>query len=147
MEQKKNPNLSVGIGPTSIKSVGITHALKQTGLIEAFNLKIAKEYQLKNYQKATLSLNGMPPRKESELDHVTLHNQALLELLDTNLLNEGFKKLNFLITQQTFPPETFQNLLISYIKHNLYNLAADVLAENSHVDVAPLHATKSFVKS
>ena len=33
----------------------------------------------------------MPPREESELDHVTLHNQALLELLDTNTLNEGFQ--------------------------------------------------------
>ena len=29
-----------------------------------------------------------------------------------------------------FPPETFPNLVILYIKNNLYDLAADVLAEN-----------------
>ena len=135
---KKNPNLSVGSGsnlPTgvNVKSVGITHALKQTGLIEAFNLKIAKEYQLRHFAKANASLFGMPPREESELDHVTLHNMALLELLESNTLNEGFRKLNFLITQQSFPPETFQNLLIPYIKHDFYSLAADVLAENAHL--------------
>eukprot|EP01084_Bolivina_argentea_P067242 122502_1 len=135
---KKNPNLSVGSGSNlpngvNIKSVGITHALKQTSLIEAFNLKIAKEYQLKSFKKANGSLYGMPPREESELDHVTLHNTALLQLLQPNTLNEGFRKLNFLITQQSFPPETFQNLLISYIKHDLYDLAADVLAENAHL--------------
>ena len=137
---KKNPNLSVGSASNlgngqylNVKSVGITFALKQTGLIEAFNLKIAKEYQLKNYDAAKSSLYGMPPREESELDHVSLHNMALLQLLEGSTLNEGFRKLNFLITQQSFPPETFQNLLISYIKHDLYDLAADVLAENSHL--------------
>merc|ERR1712130_199120 len=137
---KKNPNLSVGSRSNlpdgvraNTKSVGITHALKRTGLIEAFNLKIAKEFQLKNFEKANVSLFGMPPREESELDHVTLHNTALLELLDSSSLNEGFRKLNFLITQQSFPPETFQNLLISYIKHDLYSLAAGVLAENAHL--------------
>jgi len=135
---KKNPNLSVGSGSNlpsgvKVKSVGITFALKQTGLIEAFNLKIAKEYQLKQYDKAKAALHGMPPREESEFDHVTLHNTALLELLDSTTTNEGFRKLNFLITQQSFPPETFQNLLISYIKHDLYDLAADVLAENAHL--------------
>eukprot|EP01084_Bolivina_argentea_P067240 122500_1 len=138
---KQNPNLSVGSNSNlpngiNVQSVGMTHALKQTSLIEAFNLKIAKEYQLKKFNKAKASLYAMPPREESELDHITLHNTALLQLLETNNkdnVNEGFRKLNFLITQQSFPPETFQNLLISYIKHNLYDLAADVLAENAHL--------------
>jgi len=135
---QKNPNLSVGSGSNlpdgvEIKSVGMSHALKQTALIEAFNLRVAKEYQLSNFQAANASMAGMPPRSESELDHITLHNTALLELLEPSTLNEGLRKLNFLITQQSFPPETFQNLLICYIKHALYDLAADVLAENAHL--------------
>lgn len=42
----------------------------------------------------------------------------------------GFKKLNFLISNPPFPPETFANLLLLYCKYNYYDLAADVLAEN-----------------
>jgi len=38
--------------------------------------------------------------------------------------------LNFLLLNPPFPPETFPNLLLLYIKNNLYDLAADVLAEN-----------------
>ena len=57
----------------------------------------------------------------------------MIDINNTININQGFKKLNFLITQKSFPPETFQDLLISYIKHDLYDLAADVLAENSHL--------------
>ena len=45
----------------------------------------------------------------------------------------GFKKLNFLISNPPFPPETFVNLMLLYCKHQYYDLAADVLAENSHL--------------
>ena len=45
----------------------------------------------------------------------------------------GYRKLNFLLTQPPFPAETFSNLLILYIKHQYYDLAADVLAENTHL--------------
>ena len=31
------------------------------------------------------------------------------------------------------PPETFPNLLLLYCKHQYYDLAADVLAENAHL--------------
>jgi tetratricopeptide repeat protein 30 len=71
----------------------------------------------------------MPPRKEEELDPVTLHNKALLNM-ELNA-NQGFKKLNFLIQNPPFPPETFSNLLMLYCKHQCFDLAADVLAENS----------------
>mgnify|MGYP000017625917 CR=1 FL=1 len=42
---------------------------------------------------------------------------------------EGFEKLQFLLGQNPFPPETFGNLLLLYCKYEYYHLAADVLAE------------------
>ena len=73
----------------------------------------------------------MPPRSEEELDAVTLHNQALMNM-DTKP-TEGFEKLQFLLGQNPFPPETFGNLLLLYCKYEYYHLAADVLAENVHL--------------
>lgn len=70
----------------------------------------------------------MPPRKEDELDPVTLMNQALMNIDDNP--QDGFKKLNFLLNNPPFPQETFQNLLLLYCKYQYYDLAADVLAEN-----------------
>lgn len=45
----------------------------------------------------------------------------------------GFEKLQFLLQQNPCPPETFGNLLLLYCKHEHYDLAADVLAENAHL--------------
>lgn len=59
----------------------------------------------------------MPPRGEEELDPVTLHNQALMNM-ETHP-TEGFEKLQFLIQQSPFPPETFGNLLLLYCKHEV----------------------------
>ncbi len=73
----------------------------------------------------------MPPRSEEELDPVTLHNQALIGV-DTNLA-DSFAKLQYLLGQNPFPPETFANLLLLYCKYEYYDLAADVLAENAHL--------------
>jgi tetratricopeptide repeat protein 30 len=42
----------------------------------------------------------------------------------------GFKKLNWLLSNPPFPPETFGNLLLLYVRHGYLDLAADVLAEN-----------------
>lgn len=70
----------------------------------------------------------MPPRGEEELDPVTLMNQALMTIEDDP--TNGFKKLNFLLQNPPFPPETFPNLLLLYCKYQYYDLAADVMAEN-----------------
>ena len=43
----------------------------------------------------------------------------------------GFKKLNFLLANPPFPPETFPNLILLYCKYQHYDLAADILAENT----------------
>lgn len=137
-----------------VRSVGNTLTLHETALTEAFNLKAAIEYQLKNCNKcfsqsfhlyrffdtkldivlveaAKEALTDMPPRSEEELDAVTLHNQALINM-DTKP-GEGFEKLQFLLQQNPFPPETFANLLLLYCRYQFYDLAADVLAENVHL--------------
>lgn len=121
--------LSEGVGGLAARSVGNTGVLKETALIEAFNLKAAVEYMMKNQEAARDALNDMPPRDESELDAVTLHNQALFEMDDKP--TEGFRKLNFLLHQHPSPPETFANLLLLYCKYGYYDLAADILAENA----------------
>lgn len=130
---REHPELSVGMSTEGIDfhSVGNTLVLHQTALIEAFNLKAAIEYQMKNLRGAQEALTDMPPRSDEELDPVTLHNQALLNM-DTKP-SEGFEKLAFLLQQPSFPPVTFGNLLLLYCKHEYFDLAADVLAENAHL--------------
>jgi len=66
---------------------------------------------------ACVALTDMPPRSEHELDPVTLHNQALMNMEQNP--TEGFEKLQFLIQQNPFPPETFPNLLLLYIKYEV----------------------------
>ena len=100
-----------------MRSVGNSQTLKETALVEAFNLKAAIEYQLKNFEACKEALTDMPPRDEEELDPVTLHNQGLMNM-DTDPTS-GFKKLNFLLSQQPFPPETFGNLLILFAKYQV----------------------------
>lgn len=130
---REHPELSVGMTTEGIDvhSVGNTLVLHQTALIEAFNLKAAIEYQLKNLKGAQEALTDMPPRSEEELDPVTLHNQALVNM--DMKPSEGFEKLAFLLQQPSFPPVTFGNLLLLYCKHEYFDLAADVLAENAHL--------------
>ena len=159
-----------------VRSVGNTLMLHETALIEACNLKAAIEYKLKDCKKVELirnsgkflqrnnlshilvaaageALTDMPPRSESELDPVTLHNQALINFeadptggskanlfltsLQSILKNlsfssqkkpkvsyaaitsSGFAKLQYLLTQNPFPPETFSNLLLLYCKYEV----------------------------
>lgn len=129
----EHPELSVGSNTDElqVRSVGNSQTLKETALIEAFNLKAAIEFQLRNSQAAKDALSDMPPRNEHELDPVTLHNQALMHM-DTEPTT-GFRKLNFLLSRPPFPPETFGNLLLLYSKFQYLDLAADVLAENTHL--------------
>ncbi|XP_075266117.1 intraflagellar transport protein 70A-like [Convolutriloba macropyga] len=130
---KDHPELSVGMATEGleIRSVGNTLALQETALVEGFNLKAAIEFRLKNNEGAIEALTDMPPRSEEELDPVTLHNQALINFEAEP--TAGFEKLQFLIQQADFPPETLANLLIMYVKYDYLDLAADLLAENNDI--------------
>ena len=113
--------------------MGNTPALRATFLVEAFNLKAAVEFAMKNHDEAREALTDMPPRAEEELDPVTLHNVALMHM-DTDPA-DGFDKLNFLVSSPDSvpaPPECFANLLLLYVSpaHGFFDLAADVLAEH-----------------
>lgn len=55
-------------------------------------------------QAATDSMSDMPPRHEEELDPVTLHNQALLDMESETLATAGFEKLQFLLESPSSPP-------------------------------------------
>ena len=105
--------------------------MKETALIEAFNLKAAIEFTMKNNAVAVEALLDMPPRNEEELDPVTLHNTALMNIESDTAT--AFKKLNFLLSNPPFPQETFPNLILLYCKYNHFDLAADILAENAHL--------------
>jgi len=128
---REHPELGIGSNETGLdaKSVGNTQALRETSLIEAFNLKAAIEYSLKNIKAAKSALLDMPPRTEEELDPVTLMNMALMNMDDDP--TGGFKKLTFLLQNPPFPPETFPNILLLYAQYEYFDLAADVLAENA----------------
>jgi tetratricopeptide repeat protein 30 len=130
---RDHPELGIGSNTegVEVRSVGNTQVLKETALVEAFNLKAAIEYMMKNYSQAQEALTDMPPRADEELDPVTLHNSALMNM-DSNP-TEGFKKFNHLLQNPPYPPETFQNLLLFYCKYQCLDLAADVLAENPHL--------------
>lgn len=139
---RNHPELSVGSNTDGIevRSVGNSPVLKETCLIEAFNLKAAIEYVMKTSEPAKVgsdlsaakeALTDMPPRLESELDPVTLHNQALINADDD--ATGAFKKLSYLLANPPYPPETFGNLLLLHCKYQNYDIAAGLLAENSHL--------------
>lgn len=131
----KHPDLGVGTNMEGrdITSVGNTQILKETALVEVFNLKAAIEYNLKNISQAKDALWDMPPRHENEWDPVTLMNYALMNI--DNDPTGGFRKLTYLLHNPPFPPETFCNLLLLYCKFHYYDLAADILAENSELTI------------
>ena len=130
---REHPELSVGSSADGIdvRSVGNSQVLRETALVEAFNLKAAIEYNMNNIEQAKEALVDMPPRSEAEVDPVTLHNQALMNMNDDP--TTGFRKLNFLLRNPPFPQPTFGNLLLLYCKFYHYDLAADVLAENTQL--------------
>lgn len=134
-----------------VASVGNTVVLHESCLVEAFNLKSAIQFNLKNCEliidfldlfisrfkhilkvnAAREALTDMPPRTEQELDQTTLHNLGIMNMDDNP--HGGFEKLQFLIQKDKFPKETFANLCFLYIKYEYYDLAADVLAQNAHL--------------
>ena len=79
---------------------------------------------VQNYSKihfedtaAREALTDMPPRNENELDMITLHNMAVMNMEEDP--TAGFQKLQFLISSEGFPRETFVNLCLLYLKYEV----------------------------
>lgn len=77
------------------------------------------------------ALTDMPYRTESELDVITLHNQALIFIHQDPA--SSFKKLSFLLANPPYPNSTFLNLLHLYCHYKHYDLVAELLAANSNL--------------
>ncbi|KFD61179.1 hypothetical protein M514_05864 [Trichuris suis] len=122
-------NARFAAGGTEIRHAGNQWMLQQPALIAASNLKAAIEFKLKNYSNAAQAMANMPPRDETELDVITLHNEALVRMANEPM--EGFAKLQFLCGQTRFPPEALVNLLFVCCKYGFQDIASDVMAENS----------------
>ncbi|XP_052867821.1 tetratricopeptide repeat protein 30 homolog [Anopheles cruzii] len=132
---RNHPELGVGAQAETeggARSVGNPPALAASGLAQAFNLKAAIEYQEGNVEGAREALTDLPPRSEPELDPVTLHNMGLTDPVGGGA---GLRRLAFLLElgPPTCPPETFANLLLLCCKHEMYDTAADILAEHTHL--------------
>jgi tetratricopeptide repeat protein 30 len=106
-------------------------SLQESFLVEAYNLKAAIQYNENRHRDAKDILDSLPSRKEEELDPVSLHNNALLNV-DQDA-NASFEKLTFLLSNPPFPPVTFKNILTLYCKYGYQDVAADILAENSEL--------------
>ncbi|CDW60992.1 tetratricopeptide repeat protein 30A [Trichuris trichiura] len=116
---------------TEVHYAGNKGMLQQSVLIEAFNLKAAIEFKLKNcispwkshsmhsvlYLNAAQAIANMPPREATRLDAITLHNEALVKMANEPM--EGFAKLQFLCGQTRFPPEALVNLLFVCCKYGV----------------------------
>ena len=137
---REHPELSVGSNTEGIevRSVGNSPVLRETCLIEAFNLKAAIEFATGNQAAAVEALSDMPPRLQEELDPVTLHNEALISMDEKP--NPGFRKLNFLLENPPYPPEAFGNLLLLQSRYEFYDMAADLMANNPELTYKYLSA-------
>jgi tetratricopeptide repeat protein 30 len=162
---RSHPELSVGSNTDGIevRSVGNSAVLKETCLIEAFNLKAAIEYDMKNDEPARVGMCHSPRHNYSTFPYnisPTIHigndinaaKEALtdmpprteVELDPVTLHNQAlvhssedatgaFKKLSYLLANPPYPPETFGNLLLLHCKYQHYDIVAGLLAENSHL--------------
>ncbi len=93
---KAHPDLVLTTKVEGIKTTSVANSssLYESCLIEAYNLRAAILYLI-SVEEARNTLNDMPPRDEEELDSVTLHNLALVNI-DKDP-DDSFKKMNFLL--------------------------------------------------
>lgn len=129
------PELGIGAQAETeggARSVGNPPTLSLSGLVQALNLKAAIEYQEGNVEAAREALMDLPPRAEAELDSITLHNLALTA--DQMNGTVKLRRLAFLLELGPLCPlETFSNLLILCCKHEMFDTAADILAEHAQM--------------
>ena len=65
--------------------------LKESALVEAFNLKGAIEYNMKNYEAAREAMADAPPRTEEELDPVNAPHRKI-KLLSLPTLTQIYRQ-------------------------------------------------------
>jgi len=130
---RSHPELLRGLAGDTVDfdAQGLIAKAKDAYLVEGINLLTALEYDQKHFKEAKAALRELPGRNEEELDPITLHNTAIVNMEDNP--SDSFTKLSFLLGQEISPPETFRNLLLGYCKYEYYPYAADLLAENSEI--------------
>eukprot|EP00913_Durusdinium_trenchii_P024818 g23294.t1 len=127
---RDHPELSVGAlseGDLKARSVGNTSVLRETALIEAFNLKSAIEYMTKNMEAAKDALADMPPQtfvnllllycKYSYYDLAADILAENAELTYKNMKPEDYEFLDALILGQSSPEEAYRRFDELSAKH------------------------------
>ncbi|KAK2727001.1 intraflagellar transport protein 70B-like [Artemia franciscana] len=120
---KIHPEFCVGLVVDSagaVTNIENTLALHKSAIIESLNLKAACHYQMKSLNESKEALLDLPPREEHDLDSVTLHNQAILDVEFDAM--ESCNKLQFL-TASGEPPESLSNLLLMLSKYENFDMA------------------------
>lgn len=112
--------------------VSNSEALKNSCLIEAFNLKAASHFKLGNLSSCADCIGSMPPRLEEDLDPVSLHNSAVFSAQGNPA--EAIKKLDHLLTLSSKPTETIANFVLICLRSDAFDLAADALG--THPELA-----------
>lgn len=105
--------------------------IQQSRLAECLNLKASIEYDSGDKVAAAKTLGDMPTVLEEDKDAVTLHNEAIICDVESGDLDGCFKKLQHLISNPSYPPETFANIVLLYVQNGYEDLAATLLAENT----------------
>lgn len=102
--------------------------LRETAIVEAINLKAAVLFVKEEYVAAKMTIKRVPAINTGGTDPVTFHNQAIFFVTENSA--DSMKKMNHLLRECLFPPETFQNLLFLYWKYFFYDLAQDLMSDN-----------------
>ena len=117
---REHPELAVGAAAMrtqtgeEIRSVGNTPALKETALVEAFNLKAAIEYAMGNSEGFREALTDMPPRTEERARPGDASQRRAHEHGERS--DGRVPQAQLFAAVARGPPETFRNLLLLYCK-------------------------------
>ena len=108
------------------------HRSNGSFLAEALNLKAAILYTTKQFEAAKDSMRELCELQNNEnLDTFTIHNDAIINIEEDPSI--GIQKLEFLLSNQPFPPETLSNLLTFYTSHGQDDLAAETFETNKNL--------------
>ena len=101
-------------------------------IVEALNLKAAIYHETRRFDEARAAIDHVCLIKNGEdLDTVTVHNDAVINKEQDPRV--AIVKLEYLLSNQPFPPETLGNLLTFYLSHGQQNEAAEMFARNKQL--------------